>query len=201
MLTIVWDVDDVLNDLMRSWFEQEWLPAHPDCKVNYAGITENPPHHVLGISKAEYLASLDSFRLSDKARLMRPNEDIIAWLKQSADQFRHIALTARPLDMAPPLAEWVFRHFGDYIRVFGVVPSRQEAHIPRYDQSKAEFLQWWGKADALVDDSQENIEAANSIGVRGVLYPQPWNRCELTVAETLDLLSATCERAGREHST
>jgi len=201
MLTIVWDVDDVLNDLMRSWFEQEWLPAHPDCKVDYAGITENPPHHVLGIRKEEYLASLDSFRLSDKARLMQPNKGIIAWLQRGGDQFRHVALTARPLPTVPPAAEWVFRHFGDYIRVFGVVPSRQEAHIPRYDQSKAEFLQWLSKADVLVDDSQENIEAANSIGVKGILYPQPWNRSELTVPETLDLLSATCELEGKRHPT
>jgi len=200
MLTIAWDVDDVLNDLMHSWFEQEWLPAHPDCKVDYAGITENLPHRVLGISKEEYLASLDSFRLSDRARLMQPNEDVITWLEQSGAQFRHIALTARPLPTVPPAAEWVFRYFGAYIRAFGVVPSRQEAHIPRYDLSKAEFLQWWGKADVLVDDSQENIEAANSIGIKGILYPQPWNRCELTVAETLGLLSATCELEGKKHS-
>ena len=26
MLTIVWDIDDVLNDLMRDWFTESWLP-------------------------------------------------------------------------------------------------------------------------------------------------------------------------------
>ena len=26
VLTIVWDVDDVLNGLMREWFEREWKP-------------------------------------------------------------------------------------------------------------------------------------------------------------------------------
>jgi phosphoglycolate phosphatase-like HAD superfamily hydrolase len=190
MLTIVWDVDDVLNDLMRSWFEGEWLPAHPECRLRYADITQNPPHRVLGISEPEYLASLDAFRLSDRARLMQPNRDVVAWLQRSGDRFRHLALTARPLHTVPPLAEWVFYHYGAYVRTFGVVPVRQEAHIPRYDQSKVEFLQWLSKADVLVDDNQENVRAASSIGVAGVLYPQPWNRSESTVAGTLSLLSA-----------
>ena len=59
MRTLVWDIDDVLNDLMRSWFTEEWLPTHPDCRLAYADLLENPPHRVLGIAEAEYLASLD----------------------------------------------------------------------------------------------------------------------------------------------
>ncbi|MBE3144182.1 MAG: hypothetical protein IMZ61_09705 [Planctomycetes bacterium] len=192
MKTIVWDVDDVLNDLMRSWFEQEWLPAHPDCKMSYSDITQNPPHSVLGISKSEYLASLDVFRLSDKARSMKPNPDVVAWLRQTGDRFRHLALTARPLDTVPPLAEWSFHHFGAYMRTFSVVQIRQEAHIPHYEQSKKEFLQWLNKADILIDDNQDNVESANSIGIKGILYPQPWNTCKLTVIDTLTLLSAVC---------
>ena len=190
MKTIVWDVDDVLNSLMRSWFEWAWLPAHPDCTIRYADITQNPPHLVLGITKAEYLDSLDLFRLSDQARLMEPNSDIVSWLRRYGDWFRHVALTARPLDTVPPIAEWLFLHFGAYIRTFSVVPVRQAVHVPHYDQTKKEFLQWLNKADILVDDSQDNVESANSIGIRGVLYPQPWNSCQLTVADTLNLISA-----------
>ena len=50
MLTIVWDVDDVLNDLMAVWFRDAWLPKHAACPVRYEEITENPPHRVLGSS-------------------------------------------------------------------------------------------------------------------------------------------------------
>src|SRR5262249_44798421 len=89
---------------------------------------------------------------------------------------RHIALTARPLDTAPAAAEWVMRHFGAYIRVFGVVPCRSTPTTPFYDASKSEFLEWWGRGDILVDDSTDNIESAERIGVCGVLFPQPWNR-------------------------
>ena len=64
MKTIVWDVDDVLNNLMQSWLETAWLPAHPACQITYRLLTENPPHHLLGISKIEYLQSLDDFRLN-----------------------------------------------------------------------------------------------------------------------------------------
>ena len=35
MLTIAWDVDDVLNDLMGAWLKDAWLPAHPECTLAY----------------------------------------------------------------------------------------------------------------------------------------------------------------------
>ena len=35
MVTIVWDVDDVLNDPMQQWFIYGWLvEQHPECRVN-----------------------------------------------------------------------------------------------------------------------------------------------------------------------
>ena len=39
MLTIVWDVDDVLNDLMHAWFKHSWLADHPDGKIRYEDFT------------------------------------------------------------------------------------------------------------------------------------------------------------------
>jgi hypothetical protein len=174
MLTIVWDVDDVLNALMSDWFHQEWKPRHPECQ--YSDLTANPPDEVLGISRGEYLDSLDRFRLSGAARDMAPNPEALAWFRNYGAEFRHIALTARPLDTAPPAAEWVMRHFGEYIRVFGVVPCRSGPATPAYDNSKSEFLEWWGRGDILVDDSPDNIAAAERIGVCGVLFPQPWNQ-------------------------
>ena len=192
MKTIVWDVDDVLNDLMLSWFEQEWLPAHPACKVSFKEITENPPFNILGITRSEYLLSLDSFRKSDKARSMKPNQEIMGWLRQSADRYRHLALTARPLDTVPPVAEWLFRFFGGYIRTFSVVPIRQDPTLPRIDENKRDFLFWLNKVDVFVDDNEDNVQAACSIGVMGILYPQRWNSSTLTVAETLDSVSRAC---------
>jgi len=44
MKAIMWDVDDVLNDLMGEWFRTRWIPLHPQCPVDYLGITVNPPH-------------------------------------------------------------------------------------------------------------------------------------------------------------
>ena len=71
MNLIVWDIDDVLNDLMRAWFELHWRPRHPECSLHYSQLRENPPQRVLGISESEYLSSLDEFRLSGRARAMR----------------------------------------------------------------------------------------------------------------------------------
>jgi hypothetical protein len=195
MLTIVWDIDDVLNDLMLTWFTDEWQPAHPECKVCYSDIKENPPHRVLGVTKAEYFASLDGYRISDGARKMRPNSAVLEWLRRCGHGYRHMALTARPLHSIPLLAEWLFRHFGTYLRGFGVVPTRLAPGEPVYDRDKGDFLRWFGKADLLVDDNEENIRAAETVGVRGVLYPQPWNPCSRTVEETLQSLSRFTEEA------
>ena len=55
MNLVVWDIDDVLNPLMRDWFEQHWLPRHSECRIAYQELTANPPHRVLGIAEDEYL--------------------------------------------------------------------------------------------------------------------------------------------------
>jgi hypothetical protein len=188
-VTVIWDVDDVLNDLMRAWFTETWQPSHPDCALGYADIVENPPDRVLGISRSEYLESLDTYRASEAARNMVPNPAIMEWLSQHGSRCRHIALTARPIASVPHAAEWVFRHFGTYVRAFGVVPSRLSAGSPVYDRTKDEFLRWFGSASVLVDDSAENVSAAQATGLGAILYPQPWNGASGTVADVLHRLS------------
>ena len=190
MKTVVWDVDDVLNDLMGSWLTRLWLPEHPDCRVRYREITTNPPDEVLGISREEYLASLDRFRLSADAAAMEPNPAVLAWLNAHGAGCRHVALTARPLASAPAAAHWVLTHFGAWIRTFTFVPSwRPQECLPPYDAAKADYLQWLQRADVLIDDAPDNIEGAARLGIRGVLMPQPWNSSRLTLPETLELLT------------
>ncbi len=61
MKTIVWDVDDVLNNLMGDWFKK-WRSLHPACTLSYDNISGNPPHELLDINVDEYKHSLDTFR-------------------------------------------------------------------------------------------------------------------------------------------
>ena len=68
MKTIVWDVDDVLNDLMREWIENWSRPARPGCTIAYHAITKNPPPRVLGISLEEYRKPLDEDAILRAAR-------------------------------------------------------------------------------------------------------------------------------------
>jgi hypothetical protein len=191
--TIVWDIDDVLNGLMRAWFEQRWQAAHPGSGVSYEDLKENPPCRALGMDMAEYLASLDEFRLSPQGRELAPNRDVLEWLDLNGAAYRHVALTARPMETAPQAADWLFRHFGRYFRCFGVVPSRPETAAPVYDRHKGDFLEWLGQADFFVDDSQENVTLAAGLGVTSILYPQPWNRSQDTVSDVLrSLTTVTC---------
>jgi len=189
MLTIVWDVDDVLNDLMQQWFTHCWLKKQSECQLSYRQLTSNPPHAVLGISREEYLGSLDEFRKTQRAREMKPNGSVLEWMKQHGDGFRHIALTARPLDSAPNVAEWVMRHFGAWIRCIGFVHTRENDQFPPYDRTKGEFLDWIKCGDIMVDDSAGNILQAQSRGLKTLLYPQPWNDSPLSVEGLLDELT------------
>jgi hypothetical protein len=189
MKTIVWDVDDVLNDQTRVWLEGHWLPTHPECALKYTQISENPPHRLLGVSLTEYLASLDGFRFVGADRL-DPVPEALCWFRQHGQRFRHVALTATPLRAAHISAAWVIKHFGHWIRSFGFVPSAREGEdLPVYDGSKAEYLRWWGKANVLVDDNPVNVDAARNLGVEVVLMPRPWNASRATIADALDSLT------------
>jgi hypothetical protein len=192
METIVWDIDDVLNDLMKNWFELKWLPDHPSCNVRYEGLTQNPPHELLDVSLDVYQKSLDSFRASPEGRTLQPVEEIMGWFRRYGQQFRHMALTATPIRCAPYSAEWVLGHFGFWIRSFAFVPSKR-AHDPdfRYDDVKSDYLEWLGKADILIDDNPSNTAHAERLGIRTFLVPRPWNQAKGSLADILNTISGS----------
>lgn len=183
MLTIAWDIDDVLNELEREWFKS-WKFEHPQCEVSYENLTKNPPYELLGVSKEEYLASLDKFRLNKYSEL-KSIPEVLEWFKKYGDKCRHIALTSTPLVTAPLSAGWVIKNYGAWIRTFHFIPSyRQGVIIPEYDKTKGEYL-ISNKADMLVEDSEENIKSTRETGVEGVIFPRPWNNGKGSIEEML----------------
>jgi hypothetical protein len=189
MKTIVWDVDDVLNDLMRRWLEDDWRPGHAGCKVEYDNLHENPPCGLLGCSLDEYLGSLDCYRLRS-AGMLEPNPKIVEWFSEYGGKFRHVALTATPIAAAPVSAQWVMTHFGAWIRSFSFVPSpRKEDPALAYEGTKEDYLRWWGHGDILIDDNSQHVEGANRLGMQGLLVPRPWNGASGSIESVLaDLL-------------
>ncbi|OGW41235.1 MAG: hypothetical protein A2Y97_11310 [Nitrospirae bacterium RBG_13_39_12] len=189
MITIAWDIDDVLNDLMRCWFWEKWLPDHQECKKSYEDLKENPPHRILGVSLNEYLQSLDEFRLSEQYMKMKPVRDIMEWFLSQGRNFRHIALTAVPLRASSISAQWVIKNFGKWIRTFHFVPSKRSLEdIPEYDKDKGDFLKWFGRVDILIDDNPENIKNVSISGIKGLLIPKPWNTETHSTLEVLNTL-------------
>jgi len=189
MKTIIWDVDDVLNDLMKEWLEKHWLPLHPECTVRYENLTENPPHNILHISIENYRKSLDEFRSTCGSEL-RPVSEVYDWFKVNGSNFRHMALTAVPLSLAHISAAWVCKYFGMWIRSFHVVPSPRstDPHF-FYDRSKKEYLVWLKKGDIFVDDNLENISGAEDLGMKTIIIPHPWNKTCGSTYENLQLLN------------
>ncbi len=189
MKTLVWDVDDVLNDLTRAWLE-DWSSVAGAVPPAYDRLVGNPPHELLGMSRKNFLASLDDFRLCGKAAKLPPLPPTFDWFCLHGEKCRNIALTAAPLCAAPVSAQWVMNHFGKWIRSFNIVPSHREGDGPgRYWSSKSEFLAWWGKCDMLIDDCEENIAGAKALGIRTLLFPRPWNSSHLSTSETLGIIT------------
>ncbi|MBU2540184.1 hypothetical protein KJ786_03425 [Patescibacteria group bacterium] len=181
--TIAWDIDDVLNELMKEWFEKLWKLEHPECKVDYKDILKNPPHELLGVSKEEYLASLDEFRRSKYFEL-KPIPEVLDWFSKYGDRCRHIALTSTPFATASISAEWVIRNYGKWIRTFHFIPSHREGIIiPQYDKNKGEYL-GYNKVDFFVDDSLENIQSVEAFGIKTITFPRPWNNNKNSLKET-----------------
>jgi hypothetical protein len=73
-------------------------------------------------------------------------------------------------------ARWVLTHFGEWMRTYHFIPSyRAACEIPVYDRTKQEFLKRIQQVDYLVDDNEDNIKEAELVGVKGILFPRPWN--------------------------
>jgi phosphoglycolate phosphatase-like HAD superfamily hydrolase len=187
MKTIVWDIDDVLNDSTKVWLETNWLPFHPDCTLKYENLTENPPHGLLGIKREEYLNSLDKFRLSSQAQAMIPDLHLMNWFKENGIRFRHVALTARPRKTVSPAIDWVLRYYSEWFQTFSFVPAERDGESPSHpDHNKGDFLLWLGRADYFIDDHPGNIITASKLGIKAFLVARPWNSGGFTLEDIVE---------------
>ena len=190
MLTIVWDVDDVLNPFMRVWFEDFWLPKNPQCSLAFKDITRNPPLEILGLSLEEYRESIDEFRLSDMFLSMEPDAAIYKWFMEHGHLYRHMALTAVPRLGASASANWTLKHFGDWIRTFVFVPSERAGEdIPVYETSKQQYLDWIEKAAVFIEDNPHNISNLENEKIECFLVDRPWNHSSESIESILAKLT------------
>jgi len=175
LLTIAWDIDDVLNHFTEQWLRECKKQNSVSESASYESLTVNPPHELLNISLDEYLLSLDSFR-EDFMSDLQPVTETLGWFEEHGHKFRHIALTAVPYKFAPKSASWVITYFGKWIRSFNYVPSyRSFDDIPSYDSDKKSFLSWLNNVDILIEDNEHNIQGAQELGIKTCMFPQPWN--------------------------
>jgi len=189
--TIVWDLDDTLNDLMGAWLGWYHQRNPTQRFVPFADLHENPPVRLLGVSEETYLASLDAFRLSIEGRSLSPVPAVIQWFEAQGFSYQHHVLTARPVATVSVAAEWVFAHFGRWVRHFHFVPARRTTeNIPDQGEAKSDAIARLGGADFFIDDCPENINAARTVVRKCVLVPKPWNDGVGTIVDVLASLIA-----------
>ena len=173
MITIAWDVDDVLNNLTECWLK--YYNSNNNTSFDYNDITKNPPHEILNISFEKYIESLDEFRMSEYAQQLVPNQDILDFMDKHKDRFNHIALTATSAHTAYNSSYWVLKNFYKYVFSYNVVPAKRDYLTYSNYSDKKSFLQQHSDVKILIDDSIKNVEDANSIGVKAYLLKRPWN--------------------------
>jgi hypothetical protein len=198
MLHICWDIDDVLNDLTKEWFNDYCKKNekfnHIIIKEKYQDLIQNPPHKILKINKLFYLNSLDYYRYNLYTYL-KPNQKILDWFKKNGHKAHFSVLTMTPGGYADIVAKWLFSYFGLWIRSFNFIPSEREGkQEPIYDGTKANW-NIRNKTDIFIDDSEKNIYETKSRcpKVKTILYKQPWNN-GIEVEKVLQILDEEIEK-------
>ncbi len=172
-IVMVWDIDDVLNSLMRDFLL--WYNKRQGAEIAYPDITENPPHRILGCSKEEYLSALDIFR-RDFFMELRPNPLAMDWFGSMGcdSDIAHIACTSVPIRFANISWAWLCKHY-PFFRVFSFAPSFRQGDDLGPIRSKADALSLFKEVNLFIDDNEQNVSEAGEF-CKALLYPAPWNR-------------------------
>jgi hypothetical protein len=178
MITVIWDICDTLNDSKYRWFINFKFHNTLCILEDYKDLCEDPPWKLMGITKERYLTSLDNYRLSSY-KFLEPNKEFLEWFIDHGEKTEHIALTEIPLKCAHISSDWVFTHFGNWIRTFHCIPStRRYCYPPEYHKNKAEYIRDLNKDNLIfIDDNEENIEEIEKLklNIKTFCVKQPWN--------------------------
>ncbi len=178
MYTIIWDIDDTLNEYIYRWFI--WYKFNNSlCNIDrYEDITINPPYNLLNITKERYLISIDKYK-EESYYILKPKEEIFKWFEEYGYKAEHIVLTSSPIESANISSNWVFKHFGNWIRSFNIVPSkRRNVYHIEYHKNKAHFIKELNKEKIIfIDDNEKNIKEVEKLklGIDTFCVKQPWN--------------------------
>jgi hypothetical protein len=175
MLHICFDIDDTLNNLMEEylkWFNKIYSSNTP---ISYNEIIDNPPHEILRISEKHYRQTLYQFRMINYKYLI-PDPNVLKWFKKHGHRAHFSVLTSAFKDCIPVVANWVFLHFGEWIRTFAFVPSAiDENDIHNvYDIDKAGWLHR-NNVDIYIDDNPITCWKVSLCNIKSHCVKQPWS--------------------------
>jgi hypothetical protein len=178
VLNIVWDIDSVLNNFEEEWFLYYKSINHEKYKnLFFNDIVDNPPHNILGITKEEYLESLNYFR-KYCMHTVKPNMSVLDWLNVYGSKINSSVLTSALYPSLEESAYWLFSNYKRYIRSYTVIPSyinKENAII--YDETKLDFLKKTRNVDIFIDDNEKTINSVKEFlpHIKVFCPKQPWN--------------------------
>ena len=170
---LIWDIDDVLNELIPLCIDTTAQKLKPGIK--WTDVHSNPPLQELGCTLDEYRQVLDECRDSYLYDCP-PRQEVLEFFQEWGTHFRSVTLSSAPMHMAPRSAEWVLRHFGAWIQgtIFVPSPRKHVSVASALFASKAEAVLALG--GTLIDDMPVNVEKVRAVGGKALYFPAPWNR-------------------------
>jgi len=185
---LIWDVDDVLNQLMGAWLKY-WNHENNSNFV-LKDIKENPPNKILGISREIYFNSLDEFRNTEAGKSVQEDSTVKNWFNNHGNKYNHMACTARPIETMPNQSWWIYQNYGQWIHTIHAAGTYRELETDYRTVSKADFISWIDQKVIFIDDSEENINAVSATGSDTILYPQPWNGANYSAKNFITILNS-----------
>lgn len=175
MKTIIWDVDDTLNNFRFDWFlhnKEELKKIDHDISYDYFNIKN--PYNILNDNKDTFIKSLKDFKNYNHFKIT-VNKEIYNWFYKYGKNYNHIILTKCSKDYFEFAVNFVNKYFGKWIQSYNYISGNKKDNLNEF-LTKAEFIKkYFKEIKYFIDDSEKNCKQVEELGIKTFCPKQPWN--------------------------
>lgn len=173
------DLDDILARLTPILVEH--FGRHFDSPRELDDLHTPDLWEVWGTTREEAVRVVHAFAETGEVERLEPVEGAVQHVRQISELNRLSVVTARPSSWQERTEAWLDQHFGN---VFDGVYLTNQLEVSGPRRTKSDVIRSIG-AEALLDDSAQNIVDCLQNGIPAVLFRHPWNRQWHTSVESI----------------